>query len=155
MNKLHNSPVSRPILIAIDHDDYHATHVGRLKDGRQFFLATPFVPAVGGNAGREFIALYLFDKRGRFIEARIDDMGTRADCDKQRYQNTFEQRLTDIGPVEYCRIEVQPFEIERFGTTFGLVPRPPEEDDDGWWVEVQPGNYMAFHEPWDSGEYDT
>jgi hypothetical protein len=22
-------------------------------------------------------------------------------------------------------------------------------------VEVQPGNYMAFFEPWDSGDYDT
>ena len=67
----------------------------------------------------------------------------------------FDQRLADLGLVEYDRIEVQPFEVERFGTTFGLVPRPPEEDDDDWWVEVQPGNYMAFHEPWDSGDYDT
>jgi hypothetical protein len=57
--------------------------------------------------------------------------------------------------VEYGRIAVQPFEVERFGTAFGLVPRPPKSDEDGWWVEVQPGNYMAFHEPWDSGEYDT
>ena len=32
----------RPELIAIDHDDYHAEHVGRLPDGRQFFLTTPF-----------------------------------------------------------------------------------------------------------------
>jgi hypothetical protein len=67
----------------------------------------------------------------------------------------FEQRLAELGTVEYGRIEVQPFELERFGTTFGLVPRPPEEDDDEWAVEVQPGNYMAFFEPWDSGDYDT
>ena len=33
--------------------------------------------------------------------------------------------------------------------------RAPESEDDGWWVELQPGNYMAFHEPRDSGEYDT
>ena len=24
-----------------------------------------------------------------------------------------------------------------------------------WAVEMMPGNYMAFFEPWDSGEYDT
>jgi len=24
-----------------------------------------------------------------------------------------------------------------------------------WAVELQPGNYMAFFEPWDSGDYDT
>ncbi len=147
--------MSKPTIIAIDHDDYHASHVGRLSDGRQFFLTTPFVPAIGGSAGREFVALYLFDKRGRFLEAQVDDMGTRAELDEQRALSKFEQRLAELGPVEYDRIEVQPFEIERFDTIFGLVPRPPEQDDDDWWVELQPGNYMAFHEPWDSGEYDT
>ncbi len=149
--------MSKPKLIAIDHDVYHASHVGRLPDGRQFFLTEPFIPAVGGNKGREFVALYLFDKHGHFLEARIDDLGTRAELDKQHARVTFEQRLAELGPVEYGRTELQPFEVERFGTTFGLVSRPPEddEDDDDWWVEVQPGNYMAFHEPWDGGAYDT
>src|SRR5258708_38345182 len=147
--------MSKPKIIAIEHDAHHASHIGSLPDGRQFFLTTPFVPAMGGDAGREFVALYLFDKRGRFLEARIDDMGTRAELDAQRARRTFEQRLGELGPVEYGRIEVQPFELERFDTTFGLVPRPPEEDDDMWAVEVQPGNYMAFFEPWDSGDYDT
>ena len=31
----------RPELIAINHDDYHAEHVGRTADGRQFFLTRP------------------------------------------------------------------------------------------------------------------
>src|SRR5437016_1577654 len=101
--------MSKPTIIAIDHDDYHASHVGRLSDSRQFFLTTPFVPATGGNAGREFVALYLFDKRGHFLEARIDDMGTRAELDVERARNTFERRLAELGPVEYNRIEVQPF----------------------------------------------
>src|SRR6185369_17257332 len=121
--------MSKPRLIAIDHDDYHASHVGRLPDGRQFFLTTPFVPAIGGDAGREFVAVYLFDKSGRFLEARIDDMGTRAELDHRRAHSMFEQRLAELGSVEYDRIEVQPFEVERFGTTFGLVARPPEDDD--------------------------
>jgi hypothetical protein len=50
---------------------------------------------------------------------------------------------------------VAPFAVERFGTTFGLVLRVPDEDGDRWAVEAQPGNYMAFFEPWDSGVYDT
>ncbi len=147
--------MSKPKLIAIEHDDYHAKHIGSLPDGRQFFLTTPFLPAMGGDAGREFVALYLFDKRGRFLEARIDDLGTRAALDEHRARSVFEHRLAELGQVEYGRIEVQPFEVERFGTTFGLVARPPEEEDDEWAVEVQPGNYMAFFEPWDSGDYDT
>lgn len=147
--------MSKPDLIAIEHDDYHAKYIGRLPDGRQFFLTTPFVPAIGGSAGREFVALFLFDEHGRFLEARIDDLGTRAELDQHRASSVYEQRLADLGEVKFCRIEVQPFKVERFGTTFGLVPRPPEEDDDVWAVELQPGNYMAFFEPWDSGEYDT
>jgi hypothetical protein len=148
-------PAQPPQLIAIDHDDYHASHVGRTADGEQFFLTTPFVPAIGGNAGREFVALYLFDANGTFREARIDDLGTRAELDEQAFRSLFERRLGELGAVEYCRIEIQPFQIQRFGITFGLIPRPPQDEDDGWWVEVQPGNYMAFHEPFDSGEYDT
>lgn len=147
--------MSKPELIAIEHDDYHAKHVGCLPDGRQFLLTSPFVPATGGSAGREFVALFLFDERGRFLEARIDDLGARAELDAQYASRVYEQRVGELGEVEFCRIEVQPFEVERFGRTFGLVPRPPEDEDDVWAVELQPGNYMAFFEPWDSGDYDT
>jgi hypothetical protein len=75
--------------------------------------------------------------------------------DSEQRREVYLQRLQDLGEVAFGRIEVQPFAIERFGTTFGLVLREPEDDDDEWAVEVQPGNYMAFFEPWDSGDYDT
>jgi hypothetical protein len=144
-----------PERIAIAHDDYHGEHVGRTADGRQFFLTTPFVPAIDGRAGNEFVALFLFDSAGRLLEAKIDQLGPRATLDKQGAQDVYDQRLRELGDVSFERIEVAPFAVERFGTTFGLIPRPPEDEDDGWWVELLPGNYMAFHEPWDSGEYDT
>ena len=147
--------MGKPNLVAIDHDDYHASHIGSLSDGRQFFLTTPFVPTMGPDAGREYLALYLFDNQGKLVEARIDDLGVRADLDKERAQDLLEQRLAELGPIEYGRIEVEPFEVERFGIKFGLITRVPEDEDDVWAVEVQPGNYMAFFEPWDSGEYDT
>jgi len=144
-----------PEKVAIEPDEYSARHIGRTADGSQFFLTTPFVPAIGDSAGREFVALYLFDGQGRFREARIDDLGTRAQMDKEDARRVFEQRLAELGSVDYCRIEVQPFQLDRYGTTFGFVLRPPEEEGWGWWVIVEPGDYMAFHEPWDSGEYDT
>jgi len=90
--------MSKPDLIAIEHDEYHAKHIGQLSDGRQFFLTTPFVPAIGGSAGREFVALFLFDEHGQFLEARIDDLGTRAELDKKRASTIYEQR-----PQEPCR----------------------------------------------------
>ncbi|HTI68324.1 MAG TPA: hypothetical protein VMF06_00015 [Candidatus Limnocylindria bacterium] len=146
--------MSKPTLIAINHDDYHASHVGKLPDDRQFFATSPFVPAVRGD-GREFIAVFLFDKDGHLLEARIDDLGVRAELDPMRAKSLFDLRISELGPVRYERIEVRPFELERFGVGFGLIIRNPEEEGEDWWVELQPGNYMAFHEPWDSGDYDT
>lgn len=144
-----------PVLIAIDHDDYYASRVGRTKDGLQVFVTTPFVPALGDESGREFLAVYIFDPNGKLVEAKIDDLGPRSALDRNQARQLLEQRMSELGPLDYGRIVVQPFAIEQSGTTFGLVPRAPEEEDDGWWVELQPGNYMAFHEPWGSGEYDT
>jgi hypothetical protein len=148
-------PAQPPTLIAIDHDDYHASRIGHTQNGLQFFVTTPFVPVLGNQSGREFLAVFLFDKDGNFLEARIDDLGPRVMLDQDRARKLLAQRMSELGQFRFERIQVKPFQIERFGVTFGLVPRPPEDDGDSWWVELQPGNYMAFHEPWDSGEYDT
>ena len=143
-----------PEVIAIDPDHCHAEHVGRTGDGRQFFASTPFVPAIDG-AGNEFVALYLFDREGRLLEAVIDEPGPRATDNAARQRELLEQRVRELGPVVRCRIEIRPFSVRRFGIEFGLVSRRASGDDDSWWVELLPGNYMAFHEPFDSGEYDT
>lgn len=144
-----------PTLIAIEHDDYHAEHVGKLPDGRQFFLTTPFEPAVGEEVGGEFVALYLFDASGNLIEAQIDAFGPRRSGNDEARRVCYQRRLDELGDVDFERIEVKPFAVERFGTQFGLIARVPEDEEDVWAVEMQPGNYMAFFEPWDSGDYDT
>jgi hypothetical protein len=64
-------------------------------------------------------------------------------------------KLIAINHDNRGRIEVAPFSVKRFGTSFGLIPREPEDDEDAWAVELLPGNCMAFFEPWDSGKYDT
>lgn len=147
--------IHAPTLVALDRDDYHAEHVGRLADGRQFFLTTPFEPASERHPGGEYVALYLFDSSGRLLDEKIDDFGPRAGLDMEARRRLYETRLRELGAVQFGRIEIVPFAVERHGTTFGFVVREPEEPDDPWSVEVQPGDYMAFHEPWDSGIYDT
>ena len=144
-----------PDFIEIEHDDYHAKHIGWTADGRQFFLTTPFEPAILGKPGAEFIALYIFDAEGALLEATIDELGPRANLDREKARKLYEERLRSLGKVRFGRIEVEPFSVKRFGTEFGLVLRVPEDEEDVWAVEVQPGNYMAFFEPWDSGDYDT
>lgn len=144
-----------PDRIAINHDNDHAEHVGRTADGRQFFLTTPFEPSGRDREGGEFVALYVFDAAGRLIDARIDDCGPRAAMDHVRRRQIYDQRLRELGEVTFTRIEVAPFTVGHAGRDFGLVPRVPAAPGDVWAVEAQPGNYMAFFEPWDSGEYDT
>ena len=38
---------------------------------------------------------------------------------------------------------------------FGLIPNWPEDEGEPLSISLQPGDYMAFFEPWDSGDYDT
>ncbi len=136
-----------PEKIAIDHDDHHAQNVGRTYDDRQFFLTSPFVPN-----GHQFVALYLFDGSGKFLESKIELLDPLKLDDEVEIS---ERLLAELNPVDFQRIEVEPFCVEKFGITFGLIPRTLEENEASLWVELQPGNYMAFHEPWDSGEYST
>jgi hypothetical protein len=143
-----------PELLAIDHDDYSAKYVGRTKNGRQFILTTPFEPAMDG-PGAEFLALYLFDDAGKLLDAKIENLGPRATMDEVRRVQLRDQWLAELGDVSYERVEVAPFSVKRFDTKFGLIVREPEDEEDVWAVEMQPGNYMAFFVPWDSGEYDT
>lgn len=144
-----------PAVFTIDPDEHHARHVGRMPDGRQFFLTTPFVPATEADPGGEYVALYIFDDEGRLADASIESFGPRAAIDEPAYKASYQRLLDGLGDVRFERIEIEPFAVAKFDTHFGLIVRPPEDDEDIWAVEVQPGNYMAFFEPWDSGDYDT
>jgi hypothetical protein len=148
---LSNEP---PPIIAINHDGFHAKHVGRTADGCQFFLTNPFIPARPNEPRSEFIALYIFDRAGNLLNAKIDNLGPRSSLNDDEAQKTYDLRLSELGKVAFGRIEVKPFAIERFDTEFGLILLPPEHGG-GWAAEMQPGNFMAFFDPWDSGDYDT
>jgi hypothetical protein len=124
----------RPTRIAINHNAFEAKHIGHTADGRQFFLTRPSDPGTdGADDARDFVALYLFDEKGQFLDAEIDAVdganGTTA-ASRQIYQN----RLKELGKVTVDRIEVEPFAVKRFGTTFGLIVRAPQKNDDIWWV---------------------
>ena len=122
-----------PKTVALNHDDYHAEHVGRLADGRQFFLTIPFVGAeeVGTATGREFIALYIFDKAGQLQSATIDDLGPRVTLDIPARLARREALLGSLGPVKSQRIKVAPFRIEMFGVEFAGF-------DDGSGLGIRP-----------------
>ena|SRR5947209_4564147 len=141
-----------PDQIALDPDDFHAEYVGHTADGRQFFITTHVDPkcAIHGHA---FVAVYLFDATGKLLEAKIDDMGELGTLDAAAWGRRVDQRFDELGPTMRRRITMAPFEVHRFGLTFGLIPK--NSDGNNWMAEMQPGHDMAFFEPWDSGVYDT
>ena len=140
----------KPELIAINHDDYHAQHIGITEEGLQFFLTTPFEPG-----GCEYIALFIFDNKGNLINSDIEALGLRGAFSEEEAKGKYNLKLSMLGKKKYQRIEVKPFSVKFNGIDLGLIVREPEDEDDVWAVELLPGNYMAFFEPWDSGEYDT
>ena len=145
-----------PEVIPIIHDEYHTQHIGKTADGKQFILATPFVPAMGNELGCEFIVLYLFDANGKLVGEQIENLGPRSELNQEEAQKKYDSMLHSLGEVNFCDIQISPFRIEKYGVVFGLLPTDPEfaEDEDDLSLEFHPGNYMAFYPPWD-GEYDT
>ncbi len=146
-----------PKLFKIANDDYSAQYCGKTGDGRLFFLTTPFVPDFppAQQPGREFIALYTFEKSGALLEAVIDDLGPRATVDEPARLSRRDELLRGLGPHKLCPIRIAPFKVHRFGVDFGFIAQPPEDQDEDWSVIAEPGNYMCFWPPWTSGDYDT
>jgi hypothetical protein len=143
-----------PRVITLVPDEHRTQHVGWTENGAQVFLTTPFIPAFGTNGGREFLALYIFDGWGYLTEARIEDLGARAELNVDEARAQREQWWLDLGPIRRKPIFIRPFQMARYDTTFGLIRRPPEEEDEGWTVTAEPGGYLGFLAPWD-GTYDT
>ncbi|MEZ5974984.1 MAG: hypothetical protein R3E96_09135 [Planctomycetota bacterium] len=128
-------------------------HIGHTQDGRQFFLTTPFEPAIEGSAGCEYIALYLFDA-GRAIARGSGSIGlARAPNFDRDAARAATEALGFARQGDPRGISASPC-VERFGTEFGLIPRDCEHPDDVPAVILMPGDYMAFFEPWE-GYYDT
>lgn len=137
-------------------EDYHTHHIGKYEYENQFWGYETFVfterPIPDGEDWekyrREYAVLYLFDKEGNFKEAKYEFAGT-SDSIKFDIEEKIEELVSQLGKIEYCNIEVKPFEIKIDGFKFGLIPNEESE-----MIEFQPSNTIAFGEPWD-GEYWT
>lgn len=141
-----------PERFTIEPDDYHAQLAGTTGDGRRFFITTPFEPTTATDPGNEFVALFLWKADGTFDEIDVDAFGPRELLAENDHQDALERRIARLGDFTIEPISVAPFAVESHGTTFGFVP---SEFEGRVSIELHPGNFMAFTEPWDSGEYDT
>jgi hypothetical protein len=61
--------------------------------------------------------------------------------------------LLHLGDFTLEAIDVAPFAVGVDGITFGFVPEEIDEDEVS--IQIQPGNFIAYYEPWDGEECDT
>jgi len=136
-------------------EDYHTHYIGKVADGRQFFGYETFVFPSGIPANewekerKEYVLLYLFDNEGNHLETLHWFAGTTDDGKHAEMIKWLEDKINELGNVEYTDIEVKPFQTIIDGVVFGLVPNYEHDV-----VELEPSSTIAFHKPWD-GEYDT
>lgn len=137
-------------------EDYHTHHIGKYENENQFWGYETFVfsksPIPEGDdwekCRREYVVLYLFDSQGNFKEAKSEFAGTSDSLKFDPYEKV-EKMISELGKIEYCNIEIKPFEIEIDGFKFGLIPNEESE-----MIELQPSSTIAFAKPWE-GEYCT
>ncbi len=136
-------------------EDYHTHYIGKLGDGRQFFGYQTFVFPNGmpksnwENARKEYVVLYLFDNMGNFLETKHQYLGLTSEISRSSTEEQLIQMIDEMGTVEYCDIQVKPFQTTIDGIVFGLVANEQHKI-----VNLEPSSTISFHEPW-NGEYDT
>ena len=144
-------PNAAPQKIRLIPDEWHIPNVGRLSDGRLFFVDSQLDYVTG--ATRDFVCTFLFDQDGHLVDHSIELMGVRGRYPDGRVTNALSQHLVALGDRTRTDIWVRPFSVESNGAAFGLIPRKTESG--GWRVEFMPGNTLSFYPPWEAGEYDT
>lgn len=147
---------TRPERFTIVPDDYHVPYAGTAQDGRKFFLSDElFHPAQPGVA---YVGLFLWNADGSFDEVRVDEVLRGHDLPPGQAgtagaQGLLASRLADLGDYVLEPIEVEPFTQQVKGVTFGW--KLGQYEDGTFFISIEPGDFIAYYEPWDGVEYDT
>jgi hypothetical protein len=146
-------PVSdfAPEKIRLIPDEWDLRNVGRVRDGRLFFVQGQLDYIDG--VTRDFVCTFIFDSDGRLVDRSIELIGTRGAYPEDSVSSAMRRHLATLGDYMRTDIWVRPFSIESHDAVFGLIPR--KTDSGEWRVEFMPGNTLSFYSPWEAGEYDT
>lgn len=141
-----------PARFRIVPDDYHVPYAGTAEDGRKFFLSDELF-----DPGSAYVGLFLWKADGTFDEVRVDKVARPAwlppgQAGTAGADELVASRLAELGKYVLEPIEVEPFTKEVEGVTFGWVVSQFEGD---YSINIEPGNFIAYYEPWDGLGYDT
>lgn len=88
---------------------------------------------------------------------RVDEVGRAqgvppGQAASAREDELVASRLAELGKYVLEPIDVAPFSVEVDDVTFGWVG---EEFEGTYSIHIEPGDFIAYYEPWDGLEYDT
>ena len=144
----------RPERFRIVPDDYHVPYAGVAEDGRRFFLSRElFEPG-----GAAYVGLFLWKADGTFDEVEVDQVA-RPDgvppgqAAPAGADDLVAARLAELGDYELRPITVEPFLTKVDGVRFGW--HVGRYDDGTYYINIEPGDFIAYYAPWDGYGYDT
>ncbi len=134
-------------------DDYHVPYAGTAEDGRKFFLSEELF-----SRGSAYVGLCLWNADGTFDEVRVDTVSRPGGLPPGQAgpagaKALLEARLAELGDYRLEPIEVEPFTERIDGVTFGWEVDQYEGGPCS--INIEPGNFIAYYEPWNGLEYDT
>ncbi|MFH5207914.1 hypothetical protein [Antrihabitans spumae] len=134
-------------------DDYHVPYAGTAEDGRKFFLSEELF-----SERAAYVGVFLWKADGSFDEVRVDEIGRPAGLPPGQAgpagaEDLVQARLAELGNYVLEPIEVVPFAEDVDGITFGW--KVGQYDDGTYFINIEPGNFICYSEPWDGLEYDT
>jgi hypothetical protein len=141
-----------PARFTIVPDDYHVPYAGTAEDGRKFFLSDELF-----DQSSAYVGLFLWKTDGTFDEVKVDKVARPAglppgQAGPANAEDLVASRLAELGKYVLEPIEVEPFTEKVDGVTFGWVVN---QFDGEYSINIEPGDFIAYYEPWDGLEYDT
>ncbi|MGW1341051.1 hypothetical protein ACWCOV_08360 [Kribbella sp. NPDC002412] len=141
-----------PTRFRIVPDDYHVPYAGTAEDGRKFFLSDELFDEASG-----YVGLFFWKADGTFDEVRVDKVGRAAGLPPGQAASAgadelVASRLAELGKYVLEPIDVEPFTREIEGVTFGWVV---DQFEGEYSINIEPGDFIAYYEPWDGLGYDT
>jgi hypothetical protein len=144
----------RPERFTIAPDDYHVPYAGTAEDGRKFFLSEElFEPG-----GAAYVGLFLWKADGTFDEVVVEEVSRPrglppGQAGRAGAKAIVDARLNALGDYVLEPVEVEPFTKKIDGVTFGW--KVGQYDDGSYYINIEPGNFIAYYAPWDGLGYDT
>lgn len=151
------APAAAPQQFTIVPDDYHVPYAGTAGDGRKFFLSDELFSSEPGKQSTGYVGLFLWNADGSFSGLRVDPV-QRADgvppgqAVSAGADQLLHERLAELGHCKLESITVQPFTRKVDGVTFGWSVT---EYEGTFSINIEPGDFIAYYEPWDGLDYDT